>query len=203
MGEAMKNYPAGFHPQPLFTNLAIEHNFRGLYYMDLFPFSESFVFITDPALAAQVQTSRFGRHELARRFLRGLVGTKSIFSTSGAEWQRQREWFSPAFSMSHLLTLVPGIIQETLVFKEKMTKFAVSGEVFIMNDEATKLTIDVIARSVGDIKLKSQTEHSQIYFHFTKGLDWSRQNFLYFCCFGPLPSLWLEQYSNTTFEYPC
>jgi cytochrome P450 len=173
MGEAMKKYPPGIHPQPLFTDLANEHNFKGLYYLDLYPFSDSFVFITDPALAAQVQTSQFIRHPFTVGYLGGLVGTKSIFSTAGMEWQRQRSWFSPAFSMSHLLTLVPGMIEETLAFKEKMTKYAVSGEVFPMMDATIKLTIDVIARSVGDIKLKSQTEHSEIQEQFTKALDWT------------------------------
>lgn len=139
--------------------------------MDLYPFSDSFVFITDPALAAQVQTSMFARHPFSVGYLGGLVGTKSIFSTVGEEWQRQRSWFSPAFSVSHLLTMVPGMIEETIAFKEKMTKYAASGEVFSMLDMMIELTIDIIARSVVDIKLKSQTEHSPIQEQFTNALS--------------------------------
>lgn len=174
MGEKMKNYPADMHPQPLFVDLQIEHNYRGLYYMDMYPFSYSLAIITDPGVASQVQTSPdFYRHPMVNGFLGGLVGTKSIFVTKGNEWQRQRSWFSPAFSLSHLLTLIPGMVEEALVFKEKLTKFAVSGEVFSMNDAALKLTIDVIARSVGDIRLKSQTEYSEIQDRFIKATDWT------------------------------
>jgi len=174
----MKKYPADLHPQPIFTDLGRKNNFKGIYYMDLFPFSASFVFITDPALGAQVQNSPalFPRHPYVKSFLRGMVGTKSIFSTNGAEWQRQRSWFAPAFSMTHLLTLVPGIVEETLVFREKMTKLAKSGEVFSMNDAAIKLTIDVIARSVGDIRLRSQTKYSGIQNHFEKAVGWTAGN---------------------------
>jgi cytochrome P450 len=147
MGEWIKKYPADLHPQSLFTDLANERNYRGIFYMDMYPFTDSLVFITDPALALQVQTSPdFHRHPFVEGFLGGLVGTKSIFATAGHEWQRQRSWFAAAFSMTHLLTLVPGMIEESIVFKEKLTKFAVSGEVFSMNDAAIRLTIDVIAR---------------------------------------------------------
>jgi hypothetical protein len=42
-----------------------------------------------------------------------------------------------------------------------------------MNDAAIRLTIDVIARSVGDIRLKSQTEYSAIQDHFAGAVEWS------------------------------
>ena len=176
MGEWTKKYPPDMHPQPLLADLRNEYKYRGLYYLDLYPFAESLLVITDVEVASQVQTSPgFHRHPFVKKYLRGLVGTKSIFVTQGAEWQRQRSWFNPAFSLNHLLTLVPGIVEEGLVFKEKLTEFAVSGEVISMNDAAMKLTIDVIARSVGDIRLKSQTEFSEIQNHFVKATEWTAE----------------------------
>ncbi|CZR60715.1 related to sterigmatocystin biosynthesis P450 monooxygenase STCS [Phialocephala subalpina] len=175
MGEGMKNYPADIHPQPLFTQLGIDYKFDGIYYLDLYPFSESFIFILDPDLALQVQSQPhlFPRHQFAINFLGGIVGKKSIFSTMGKEWQQQRSWFAPAFSMGHLLTLVPGMIEEVLVFKEKLTKFAVTGDTFVMNDEAMKLAIDLIGRNVGDIKLRSQVGYSPIQDSFSSAIEWT------------------------------
>ncbi|KAH7420149.1 cytochrome P450 [Cadophora sp. MPI-SDFR-AT-0126] len=187
VGEAMKRYPPDIHPQPMFTEMGQENNLRGLFYVDLFPFSESMVFITDPGVALQAQTSpNFYRHPFVKSFLRGVVGTKSIFSTNGAEWSRQRSWFAPSFSLAHLLKLVPGMIEESLVFKEKLTRFAVSGEVFSMNDATMKLAIDFIGRTVGDIRLKSQTEYSPIQDHFVKALSWTA---------GQTDSLWKKALS--------
>jgi cytochrome P450 len=174
LGELMKKYPPDSHPQSIFTDLARDRNYQGIFYMDLYPFSESLAIIIDPELATQVQHSPdFHRHPFVDSYLGGLVGTKSVFSTKGTEWQRQRAWFSPAFSLSHLLTLIPGMIEECLVFKEKLTKYAVSGEVFSLNNAATLLTIDVIARSVGDLRLKSQTEHNEIQVHFSAATSWT------------------------------
>lgn len=63
------------------------------------------VFIIDPSV--EIQTQRFLRHPVAKKYLRGLVGAKGLFSTEGAEWQAQRSWFSPAFpyQMSQRLLL--------------------------------------------------------------------------------------------------
>ena len=193
MGEAMKKYPSDFHPQPLFADMAKKYGFRGLFYVDLYPATESFLFILDAALALQVQDSpHFKRHRFVEGYLRGIVGTKSLFAIHGAEWKRQRSWFSPAFSMAHLLTLIPGIVEDTLVFKEKLTKHAVSGEILNTNDAAMRLTIDVIARSVGDIRLKSQTEHSDVYYHFTKAVDWTA---------GHTAPLWHKLVSSTMMDF--
>lgn len=174
MGEEVKKYPADAHPQALFTNLGLKYDLEGIYYMDLAPFSPPLVLITDPALGLQIQTSnQFHRHPYAISFLGGMVGTKSLFSTQGAEWTKQRSWFAPAFSLQHILTLVPGMVEEALVFKKKLEGFAESGEVFSMNEATMKLTIDVIGRSVGDIKLRSQTRESEVLNAFTNATGWA------------------------------
>ncbi|RFU35497.1 hypothetical protein B7463_g859, partial [Scytalidium lignicola] len=174
MGEALKKYPSDFHPMPMFTDIGNEYGFRGLYYMDIYPFGEPLVFIIHPEVAAQVQnSSNFYRHPYATEFLGGIVGTKSIFTTQGAEWHQQRSWFASAFSMSQILALVPGMIEETLIFREILTRDAVSGDVFAMNDRAMRLTIDVIGRSVGNIRLNSQTQYSPIQDAFMHAIGWT------------------------------
>jgi cytochrome P450 len=159
----------------MFTDLAIKYDLQGIYYLDLYPVGESMVFITDPHVASQVQsdTNTFYRHPFALSTTARLSGKKSLFSTMGATWQRQRGWFAPAFSMSHLLTLVPAMVEETLVFKENLTRFAVSGEVFPMNDAAVRLAIDFIGRTVGDIRLGSQTGYSAIQSAFESTINWT------------------------------
>ena len=167
----MKKYPADFHPQPMFSDIATQYNFRGLYYMDLYPFAEPMVFILDPSIVSQITS--FSRHPHASAYLRGLVGTKSIFSTQGSEWAAQRSWFSPAFSSSHILTLVPGMVEETLVFREKLTALAIQGKRFSMNDLCLRLAFDVIARSGFDIRVKSQSQESEVYDAFQGAVEWT------------------------------
>ena len=193
MGEEIKNYPSDFHPQPLFTDIANKYGLRGLYYMDLYPFSDSFLFITDPALALQVQDSpEFDRHAFVNKFLGGIVGTESLFTKRGAEWKRQRSWFAPAFSMAHLLTMVPSIVEETMIFREKLTQHSISGDIFPMTEATVRLTIDVICRSVGNIHLKSQTEYSAIQYHFGAAISWTA---------GHTAPMWHKLASSTMMNY--
>jgi cytochrome P450 len=171
MGEYSKRFPSDCHPQSLFTEMAKDHDLRGIYYLDLYPFAQPMVFLLDPAVSAQVD--RLPRHKIALDLIRGLAGTKSIFSTTGTEWLAQHSWFMPAFSISHIMTLVPGIVEETLVFREKLTKYAVSGETFLMNEDVMRLTIDVIARSSFDLRLESQTKDTPIFKHFQGAIGWA------------------------------
>jgi cytochrome P450 len=155
----------------MFAELAKEFGFPGLYYIDLFPFFQSMVVCTDPAVVAQTESVR--RDPWALTFMRGLVGTKSLFSTTGQEWKAQRSWFLPAFSLSNIITLVPGMVEEVLVFKEKLTKLAVSGETFSMGDAATRLTVDLIARSAIGARFQSQSQDNPIHNAFQGALDWT------------------------------
>ncbi|RDW89675.1 hypothetical protein BP6252_01707 [Coleophoma cylindrospora] len=171
IGEWIKKYPADSYPQAMFVDLANAYNFHGLYYMDLYPFGKPMLFITDPALVVQIQSQP--RHRRTLSFLRGLVGSKGIFSSRGSEWAAQRSWFSPAFSAANILTLIPGMVDETLVFREKLTQLASSQQKFSMMDLALRLAIDVIGASGFGIRLKSQTEDCEIFNALNAATAWT------------------------------
>ena len=159
----------------MMAGIVKDYGFRGLYYLDSYPFAEPMVFIIDPSV--EIQTQRFPRHPVAKKYLRGLAGAKGLFSTEGAEWQAQRSWFSPAFSLSNVSTLVAGMAEETLVFKEKLTELAMSGKTFSMLGLVTPLTVDIIVRSVCDTRLRSQTQQSQIAEGFHGAIRWLAGDF--------------------------
>ena len=153
------------HPLAYFTSIAQTYNMRGLFYLDTYPIAEPIVVIIDPDVAKQIQTSpkTFTRHPEALRFLKDVLGAKGIFFALGETWSRTRGWFKPAFSMSHLLTLVPeGMLEETLVFKEILTELSASKQKFRMFDLLQRLTFDLIGRTVADVRTRSQTEYSAV-----------------------------------------
>ena len=43
---------------------------------------------------------------------------------SGEPWRKFRKMFNPAFAVSNLETLVPGIVEETMVFVDILQKSA-------------------------------------------------------------------------------
>lgn len=66
MGETAQKYPAQSYFSPIFGDIAATNSLDGLYYLDLYPFSEPFVFILDPDLELQAQTSpSFTRHPMS------------------------------------------------------------------------------------------------------------------------------------------
>ena len=44
------------------------------------------------------------------------------------------------------MTLMEGIVEDTLVFCDNLDKYAKSGTTFSLDDAATRLTIDIIGR---------------------------------------------------------
>lgn len=60
------------------------------------------------------------------------------------------------FSTQHLLTLVPGIVDDALVYVEKLTEHAQKQDLFRLEEDTTRLTVDVIGKVVLDVRFNMQ-----------------------------------------------
>ena len=60
-----------------------------------------------------------------------------MITLEGERWRRLRKMFNPAFSQGHLEKLVPGIVEEALVFVQKLDEIAKTGEEILMLDALT------------------------------------------------------------------
>ena len=58
--------------------------------------------------------------------LKPVIGTESMITLEGEHWQKLRKMFNPAFSQGHLEKLVPGIVDETLIFVDILNEAAKS-----------------------------------------------------------------------------
>ena len=56
-----------------------------------------------------------------------------MLSSEGEQWKRMRKTFNPAFSATHIATFVPNILEEGLVFVDKLNRAADTGEIVEMN----------------------------------------------------------------------
>ena len=57
-----------------------------------------------------------------------ILGKTSLVTVYGEYWKKVRKVFNPAFAVSHLETLVPGMIEESMEFIHILEKYAKSGE---------------------------------------------------------------------------
>jgi cytochrome P450 len=62
----------------------------------------------------------------------------------GNTWKLWRGIFNPGFSASHISTLVPGIVDKVLIFKDILASKCKTSEMFHLEDLTLNLTLDII-----------------------------------------------------------
>ena len=101
----------------------------------------------DPDLAQQITVDHnTEKHPDVAPWVELLTGEGSMVTTNGPFWKKWRTIMNPGFAASHLITLVPAILDECRVFCETLSGHAKKKEVFRMETTATHLTIDIIGR---------------------------------------------------------
>ena len=66
----------------------------------------------------------------------------------GTEHKRWRAIFNPGFSSAHLMTLVGGIVDDSMVFTKILGRHAKKQEIFSLEEATTRATVDIIGRVV-------------------------------------------------------
>ena len=69
-------------------------------------------------------------------------------SMDGAEHKRWRAIFNPGFSSAHLMTLVDGIVDDSMLFMKILGRHAEEQDIFSLEEAATRATVDIIGRVV-------------------------------------------------------
>ena len=75
-----------------------------------------------------------------------ITGGNDLVSQEGQTWKRWRNVFNAGFALSHLITLVPGMVEEVEIFCEKLGEHADKGEIFQVEEETTGVTSDIIGK---------------------------------------------------------
>lgn len=150
-----------------------EYNLGPVFFLDTWPAFPPMMVIQDPAVAQQVTVQHsLPKHESVKSILETLSGRENLVAMEGMEWKKWRSVFNPGFSAAHLMTLVPGIVDDALIFANILDQHASKGDVFRLDDALMNLTIDVIGKVVMCV--------SCLFFAFS---------FSFF--FSPLPSAFL------------
>ncbi|KAF2198204.1 cytochrome P450 [Delitschia confertaspora ATCC 74209] len=92
---------------------------------------------------------------------RRLIGARSILTMEEHEWKILRKRFNHGFAPQHLITLLPQILEKTLIFMSKLDALAASGEEFDMDPLCTDLTFDIIGAIVMNLNFGAQEDESK------------------------------------------
>ncbi|KAK0636604.1 cytochrome P450 [Bombardia bombarda] len=146
---------------------------KGLFYLDNWPFADPMIWVFEPDMAAQfIQDHSLPKSRLYETEFGPFTQCRDLVSLEGAEWKRWRAIFNPGFSAKNLVSLVPTFLQEIRVFTNWLKKTAESGEIIKLEDQAMKLTIDIIGRAALGARLHCQTTDSVFKDAMEKQITW-------------------------------
>lgn len=154
--------PQGAHYQYIFGDIARElFSNEGAFYLDLWPMSGLLLGVVSPTTAISItQTNPHlssERPALLRRFFMPITGGSNLFDLPEKEWKPWRAVFNKGFNAEHTLSLIPGIIKETLVYSETLRDFARKGEMFYLDTTTMRFIMDLIGRTTLCAKLSHRT----------------------------------------------
>jgi cytochrome P450 len=130
------------HSQVLPGRIRDKYNLGSHFYIDLWPMADPFLAVFDPELAAQFTTDYSApKYPGIRDFLTPLAGPGDMVSSDGPHWKKWRSIFNPGFAGSHLMSLVPGIVDYITVFTEKLSDLADKHEPFRLEEITTRYVL--------------------------------------------------------------
>lgn len=161
MGSISALFPANCHPQAYYTEISRKYNLEGIFYLDLWPIAPSQVVLTDPSLLEEVSVKNpLAQHKLSDDFMAPVTGRNNIATSNGLVWKKLHKAMAPAFSWSHIRSVTGVMVEECQQFRKTLNEKAATGEVFCLEDLGSKVTFDIIARVVFNVRLHAQTTGS-------------------------------------------
>lgn len=145
----MQTLPPNCHPHIIIHYLRTQHKLPPIFYLDTWPFGDPICAVVDPEVAYQVTVQNsLPKHRALREAIWPLTGEKNLVSMDGAEHKRWRAIFKPGFASAHLMTLVDGIVDDSMLFMDILGKHAEKQDIFSLEETATRATVDIIGRVV-------------------------------------------------------
>lgn len=137
----------------MFADIAREHfQAEGLFYIDLWPASGMMMIVTSPLVATQAaQTNTkicYERASMLKRFFKPIAGGPNLFDMTEREWRPWRGMFNKGFSTEQVTSLVPHVLRETEVYKERLRGLARKEDVFYLDLVTLRFTMDVMGQTI-------------------------------------------------------
>ena len=121
----------------------------------------STLIVNDPAEVRRVLSDQggiFPKSDLMVEALDPLIGD-SIFTSSGAVWQRQRRMIDPSLSMMRVNRAFPAMADGCAAMEAKLDEAAAENRPVSLDLTMSHLTADIICRTVFSTTLDSQVAH--------------------------------------------
>ncbi|RMJ28726.1 Cytochrome P450 [Aspergillus sp. HF37] len=145
----------------------------GIFYINMWPFSGTWMIVTTPSAASQIQKLNLAKPAILRRPLETITGGPSLISMHGETWKQWRSLFNPGFNPAYLIGLAPAIADNVAVFCEQLRKRACEKELFRLEPLTLKLTVDTICSVALDAQLGHQTKDHSLATALQRQIEWA------------------------------
>lgn len=178
--KALDKLPPNAHYQNALGDIAREHfQNEGCYYIDTWPVSGILFIVVSPHIANQIHANpnmSMQRPPLLPRFFKPIAGRPNMFDMREHEWKPWRTVFSKAFSAEHILSLVPDMVDETMVYSETLRRLAEQREMFQLDLTTLRFTIDVIGKTILNAHLGAQRRYNALADCMLSQIRWHQAN---------------------------
>ncbi|KAF2870279.1 sterigmatocystin biosynthesis P450 monooxygenase StcS [Massariosphaeria phaeospora] len=177
----LKRLPKDAHYQYSFALIAREHFYNeGCYYLDLWPMGALIMITVSPQIGIQITQTNAALHSdrphLLRRFFKPITGGPSLFDMDEKDWKPWRAVFNKGFHNVRTMSLVPGIVEETLTYAETLRGLAAKGEMCFLEPVTLRFTIDMIGKNVLNTSLGAQRGYNPLADGMLSTLSWHNPN---------------------------
>lgn len=150
VGKIMSKLPNDIHGHALPRQISKTYpNLGPLFYVDTWPFGPSILAVLSANGADQITVAHsLPKFTMLHEYVKPMTGGMDLISLEGQEWKFWRTVFNPGFSANHLMTMVPQMLKDIVVFCEILKERAASGEVFALDPVTINLNLDIIGRLV-------------------------------------------------------
>ena len=103
-----------------------------------------YCFSTPFTLHQVTQEHSWPKYHMVKNFLNPLTDGLDIVTMEGQMWKTWRGIYNPGFSLSHLMSQIPLIVDETRIFCEILQEHAQKSDIFKLKHLTDNITMDII-----------------------------------------------------------
>ncbi|KAH3912265.1 hypothetical protein HBI56_005760 [Parastagonospora nodorum] len=199
---AMK-LPTRAHPHVMMASLKRDYDLPGMFFVDARPASGLVLVVSDPDIDRYISDSGLDKHPSLGGTLESIAGKWNILTTDGAYWKKWRTVFNPGFSIQHTVSQVPVMVEYTESLVKILDEHASAERIFRLEEETTKITIDVIGKVICDHDFKSLTTDNEFMTTMRNTLSWmpDMQSINPFHIYHPLRAMFQKYYKYKMDKY--
>uniref|UniRef100_A0A8H7NHQ4 Cytochrome P450 n=1 Tax=Bionectria ochroleuca TaxID=29856 RepID=A0A8H7NHQ4_BIOOC len=160
-GKYTKHGAQDRHPDVIIAEMHKDLGSPPVFLIDLRPISYPMAVVADHTVAEQIsRPSKDFQYSVPKSppnpSVGALIGPFSMLNHQNESWKIIRRRFNPGFSPNHLMTLLPCIIDKSMLFLNRLDQHAEADDVFRLTDLTTGLTFDIIGAVAMDVDLEAQ-----------------------------------------------